>query len=174
MEGKQCHPAFSQGFRCGIVAKDPAEAAAAANDHNNNNKDKAAPFVHPIDSKCSTAVMDVDPFHSIGQAEMRSRSSRMCGYLHPAESNMLEQRRLHSCQRNCYADRLMSKTPAKDLYVFLIVDFKPEVPNWGGKRMTLNSVYSLTVALKMGGEAKLSQVVGKDVTTTQFLLVCLA
>ena len=39
------------------------------------------------------------------------------------------------------ADRLMSKTPAKDLHSLLIVDFKPEVPNWGGKRMTLNRVY---------------------------------
>ncbi len=46
------------------------------------------------------------------------------------------------------ADRLMSRTPAKDLHSLLRVDFKPFVPNWGGKRMTLNSIYSLTVALK--------------------------
>jgi len=63
------------------------------------------------------------------------------------------------------ADRLMSKTPAKDLHSLLRVDFRPYVPDWGGKKMTLNSIYSLTVALKMGEMEELSQIVGKDVTT---------
>ena len=45
------------------------------------------------------------------------------------------------------ADRLMSKTPAKDLHSLLRVNFSPSVPSHGGKRMTLNSIYSLTVVL---------------------------
>jgi predicted NAD/FAD-dependent oxidoreductase len=46
------------------------------------------------------------------------------------------------------ADRLMSKTPAKELHSLLRVNFNPTVPQWGGKRMTLNSIYSLTVCIK--------------------------
>ena len=45
------------------------------------------------------------------------------------------------------ADRLMSKTPAKVLHNLLRVNFAPKVPAHGGKRMTLNSIYSLTVCL---------------------------
>lgn len=45
------------------------------------------------------------------------------------------------------ADRLMSKTPAKHIHSLLRVNFSPTVPAHGGKRMTLNSIYSLTVAL---------------------------
>mmetsp|Transcript_14440 Transcript_14440/g.22562 ORF Transcript_14440/g.22562 Transcript_14440/m.22562 type:complete len:498 (-) Transcript_14440:75-1568(-) len=45
------------------------------------------------------------------------------------------------------ADRLMSKTPAKDLHSLLRTNFSPSVPKWGGKRMTLNSIYSLTIAI---------------------------
>lgn len=69
------------------------------------------------------------------------------------------------------ADRLMSKTPAKDLHSLLRVDFKPFVPNWGGKRMTLNSIYSLTIALKKGEDgqsalgSKLNGDQGKGVIT---------
>lgn len=63
------------------------------------------------------------------------------------------------------ADRLMSRTPAKDLHSLLRVDFRPNVPEWGGKKMTLNSIYSLTVALQFseGDETRLSHVVGEDV-----------
>lgn len=46
------------------------------------------------------------------------------------------------------ADRLMSKTPAKALHSLLRVNFNPSVPSHGGKRMTLNSIYSLTICLK--------------------------
>ena len=45
------------------------------------------------------------------------------------------------------ADRLMSKTPAKALHSLLRVNFNPTVPAHGGKRMTLNSIYSLTFCL---------------------------
>lgn len=46
------------------------------------------------------------------------------------------------------ADRLMSRTPAKKLHSLLQTNFSPTVPAWGGKRMTLNSIYSLTFAVK--------------------------
>ncbi|CAB9507591.1 Inherit from COG: fad dependent oxidoreductase [Seminavis robusta] len=45
------------------------------------------------------------------------------------------------------ADRIMSKTPAKKIHNLLRVNFAPRVPPQGGKRMTLNSIYSLTFAL---------------------------
>lgn len=66
------------------------------------------------------------------------------------------------------ADRLMSRTPAKDLHSLLRVDFRSNVPEWGGKKMTLNSIYSLTVALQFSElndeqNMLLSSVVGKDV-----------
>ena len=48
------------------------------------------------------------------------------------------------------ADRLMSRTPAKALHSLLRTNFNANVPAWGGKRMTLNSIYSLTIALKKG------------------------
>ena len=64
------------------------------------------------------------------------------------------------------ADRLMSRTPAKDLHSLLRVDFRPYVPNWGGKKMTLNSIYSLTVALKKGDDDDaVSDFVGEKVVT---------
>jgi predicted NAD/FAD-dependent oxidoreductase len=46
------------------------------------------------------------------------------------------------------ADRLMSKTPAKQVHNLLKVNFAPSVAAHGGNRMTLNSIYSLTVAIK--------------------------
>jgi predicted NAD/FAD-dependent oxidoreductase len=46
------------------------------------------------------------------------------------------------------ADRLMSKTPAKALHSLLQTNFAPTVPASGGKRMTLNSIYSLQFAVK--------------------------
>jgi predicted NAD/FAD-dependent oxidoreductase len=46
------------------------------------------------------------------------------------------------------ADRLMSRTPAKALHSLLRTNFNANVPAWGGKKMTLNSIYSLTIALK--------------------------
>jgi len=45
------------------------------------------------------------------------------------------------------ADRLMSKSPAKDVHSLLRVNFAPTVPLNGGKKMTLNSIYSLTVVV---------------------------
>lgn len=45
------------------------------------------------------------------------------------------------------ADRLMSQTPATMLHRLLQVNFAPNVPDHGGNRMTLNSIYSLTFAL---------------------------
>ena len=59
------------------------------------------------------------------------------------------------------ADRLMSKTPAKDLHSLLQVNFSPSVPKWGGKRMTLNSIYSLTIAID-ATTCPLSQVLDKN------------
>ena len=49
------------------------------------------------------------------------------------------------------ADRIMSQTPAKDLHSLLRVNFSPSVPKWGGKKMTLNSIYSLTIAIPASG-----------------------
>ncbi len=46
------------------------------------------------------------------------------------------------------ADRLMSQTPAKELHSLLRTNFSANVPEWGGNKMTLNSIYSLTIALK--------------------------
>jgi predicted NAD/FAD-dependent oxidoreductase len=48
------------------------------------------------------------------------------------------------------ADRIMSKTPAKDLHRLLRVNFAPTVPAHGGAKMTLNSLYSLTIVLPKG------------------------
>jgi predicted NAD/FAD-dependent oxidoreductase len=45
------------------------------------------------------------------------------------------------------ADRLMSQTPAKRLHNLLRVNFAPTVPATGGSRMTLNSLYSLTICV---------------------------
>jgi predicted NAD/FAD-dependent oxidoreductase len=45
------------------------------------------------------------------------------------------------------ADRLMSKTPAKQVHNLLKTNFAPSVAASGGSRMTLNSIYSLTVAV---------------------------
>lgn len=46
------------------------------------------------------------------------------------------------------ADRIMSKTPAKAFHSLLRTKFAPYVPQWGGKEMTLNSIYSLVFAVK--------------------------
>lgn len=45
------------------------------------------------------------------------------------------------------ADRLMSKTPAKAFHSLLRTNFSPTCPNWGGNRMTLNSIYSLSFVI---------------------------
>lgn len=50
------------------------------------------------------------------------------------------------------ADRIMSKTPAKDVHSLLRVNFNPTVPEHGGKKMTLNSLYSVTVVLPKQSE----------------------
>ena len=46
------------------------------------------------------------------------------------------------------ADRIMSKTPAKAFHSLLRTKFAPIVPQWGGREMTLNSIYSLVFAIK--------------------------
>lgn len=46
------------------------------------------------------------------------------------------------------ADRLMSKTPAKDVHRLLRTNFNDRVPENGGQKMTLNSIYSLTFCVK--------------------------
>ncbi|KAL7540168.1 hypothetical protein ACHAWF_006613 [Thalassiosira exigua] len=46
------------------------------------------------------------------------------------------------------ADRIMSKAPARALHSLLRTRFAPFVPKWGGKEMTLNSIYSLVFAVK--------------------------
>jgi predicted NAD/FAD-dependent oxidoreductase len=48
------------------------------------------------------------------------------------------------------ADRLMSKTPAKAVHELLKVNFASSVAQHGGKRMTLNSIYSLTFVVRKG------------------------
>ena len=60
------------------------------------------------------------------------------------------------------ADRLMSKTPAKKLHSLLRTNFAATVPKWGGKRMTLNSIYSYSFAIKKEG-SPLSEKLGKEV-----------
>jgi predicted NAD/FAD-dependent oxidoreductase len=46
------------------------------------------------------------------------------------------------------ADRIMSKSPAEDVHALLRVNFAPTVAANGGKKMTLNSIYSLTICLE--------------------------
>jgi len=53
------------------------------------------------------------------------------------------------------ADRLMSKTPARDVHRLLRTNFNDRVPPNGGQKMTLNSIYSLTICVK--GPSLLSQ-----------------
>jgi predicted NAD/FAD-dependent oxidoreductase len=55
------------------------------------------------------------------------------------------------------ADRLMSETPATKVHNLLRVNFSPTVPNDGGQKMTLNSIYSLTFALEATNSPFLSQ-----------------
>lgn len=60
------------------------------------------------------------------------------------------------------ADRLMSKTPAKKLHSLLRTNFSSTVPKSGGKRMTLNSIYSFSFAIKREG-SPLSKQLGEEV-----------
>jgi predicted NAD/FAD-dependent oxidoreductase len=60
------------------------------------------------------------------------------------------------------ADRLMSKTPAKKLHSLLRTNFAASVSRSGGKRMTLNSIYSYTFAINREGSV-LNQHLGPDV-----------
>ena len=48
------------------------------------------------------------------------------------------------------ADRLMSKSPAKDVHKLLRTNFNDRVPKTGGQKMTLNSIYSLTLCVQKG------------------------
>jgi hypothetical protein len=76
------------------------------------------------------------------------------------------------------ADRLMSQTPAKELHSLLRVNFASSVPPSGGTKMTLNSIYSLTIAIpsrdRAGGgtdkSSPLSRVLPKDQFTCGFVL----
>ncbi|KAL3781425.1 hypothetical protein ACHAWO_000087 [Cyclotella atomus] len=49
------------------------------------------------------------------------------------------------------ADRIMSKTPARNFHSLLRTKFAPSIPQWGGQEMTLNSIYSLVFAVKSQG-----------------------
>ena len=60
------------------------------------------------------------------------------------------------------ADRLMSKTPAKKLHSLLRTNFAATVPKWGGKRMTLNSIYSYSFAIKKEG-SPLTEKLGEEI-----------
>jgi predicted NAD/FAD-dependent oxidoreductase len=66
------------------------------------------------------------------------------------------------------ADRLMSQTPATELHKLLQVNFAPEVPSWGGKKMTLNSIYSLTFAMHKNG-SPLTQALAEDTFISGFV-----
>lgn len=65
------------------------------------------------------------------------------------------------------ADRLMSKTPAKDFHRLLQVNFAPYVPRDGGKKMTLNSLYSLSFAVRT--DSALSKALPRDSFTCGFI-----
>lgn len=65
------------------------------------------------------------------------------------------------------ADRLMSTTPAKDFHRLLQVNFAPYVPRDGGKRMTLNSLYSLTFAVR--SNSALSKALAADKFTCGYI-----
>jgi predicted NAD/FAD-dependent oxidoreductase len=66
------------------------------------------------------------------------------------------------------ADRLMSQTPAKDFHRLLQVNFAPYVPQAGGKRMTLNSLYSLSFAVRTG-ESSISKALPAAKFTSGFI-----
>jgi len=57
------------------------------------------------------------------------------------------------------ADRIMSRTPAKAFHSLLRTKFAPYVPQWGGREMTLNSIYSLVFAVKSDDASPISKVV---------------
>jgi predicted NAD/FAD-dependent oxidoreductase len=65
------------------------------------------------------------------------------------------------------ADRLMSTTPAKDLHKLLQVNFAPFVGKDGGKKMTLNSLYSLTFVVPK--DSLLSKALPQDQFTCGFV-----
>lgn len=67
------------------------------------------------------------------------------------------------------ADRIMSKTPAKSVHNLLRVNFSPRVPPWGGKRMTLNSIYSLTFALPINNNDDGISVLDKALPADEFV-----
>lgn len=66
------------------------------------------------------------------------------------------------------ADRLMSKTPAKDFHRLLQVNFAPFVPKAGGKKMTLNSLYSLSFAIRTS-DSPLAKALPADNFTSGFV-----
>ena len=58
------------------------------------------------------------------------------------------------------ADRLMSKAPTKKLHSLLRTNFAPSVPKGGGSKMTLNSIYSLSIAVNT--KSSISEALPKD------------
>uniref|UniRef100_A0A7S3DXC2 Amine oxidase domain-containing protein n=1 Tax=Entomoneis paludosa TaxID=265537 RepID=A0A7S3DXC2_9STRA len=54
------------------------------------------------------------------------------------------------------ADRLMSQTPAKAVHQLLRVNFASSAPSWGGHKMTLNSIYSLSIAVSSNSNTGIS------------------
>lgn len=68
------------------------------------------------------------------------------------------------------ADRLMSKTPAKQLHSLLRTNFSPTISKMGGKRMTLNSIYSLTIAIqKKNGSCTITRAMGSNEVICAFV-----
>ncbi len=60
------------------------------------------------------------------------------------------------------ADRLMSRTPAKKLHSLLRTNFAANVAENGGKRMTLNSLYSLSFAVSKQSSSILREKIPHD------------
>jgi hypothetical protein len=89
-------------------------------------------------------------FATLQQGWFIQPSSNKVGQLGPYD-------RLVIAHNGKCADRLMSETPATKVHSLLRVNFSPTVPNDGGQKMTLNSIYSLTFALDATTSPFLSQ-----------------
>ncbi len=82
---------------------------------------------------------------------------------------------IHPKDNGKCADRIMSKTPAKEFHSLLRTKFAPYVPQWGGREMTLNSIYSLVFAVKSdkgdddgsgGGTSSIAKAISNLCTTS--------
>ena len=85
----------------------------------------------------------------IGNDEEEEESGgRMLWELRAGKKSLGKYHRLVISHNGKCADRIMSRTPAKAFHSLLRTKFAPYVPQWGGNQMTLNSIYSLTFAVK--------------------------